>query len=157
MAKIMRYGKTPQWGVYDKSDGIVSSSVILDTYNYSVEVKDYEQLDATGKVTGYLIYEQVVNFDMSGTLLYGCGQKHNSSSADAWVQQGAQYNKIGKIDLAASPIYSYLGGVDFEFSHDSTSAKTAIIKNYSVNTSQGAAATFSLSGTIYSFSSDSGS
>ena len=151
----MRYGKTPQWGVYNKRDGIVNPNVILDTYNYSVEVKDYEQLDATGRVAGYLIYEQVVNFDMSGTLLYGCGESQETSCGYAWKNPGAEYSKIGKIDLAASPIYSYLGGVDFKFSHDSTTPTTAIIKNYSVNTSQGAAATFSLSGTIYSFSNDS--
>ena len=43
MAKILRHGKTPLWGVYD-GDGVkgVCNGVILDSYNYSVDVKDYE-------------------------------------------------------------------------------------------------------------------
>jgi hypothetical protein len=59
MAQILRHGKTPLWGVYDKD--IIPSGhsrgIILDSYNYSVEVKDYEQLDEAGRVVGYLVYD----------------------------------------------------------------------------------------------------
>jgi hypothetical protein len=57
MANIYRHGFTPQWGTYknDKLDG--NSGIILDSYNYSVEIKDYEQLDQTGKVVGYMVYD----------------------------------------------------------------------------------------------------
>lgn len=154
MANIIRYGKTPQWGVYDKIDDMRNNCVILDTYNYSVEVKDYEQLDKAGRVAGYLIYDQVVNFDMSGTLLHACGQPENTELGTAWTTNGERYYNVG-VYPGAPTIQNYLGGVNFALGRDSTVSLTTVIKNYSVNTSQGAAATFSLSGTIYAFSDDS--
>lgn len=65
MANIIRHGKTPLWGVKEHQiDG-----VIIDSYNESIEIKDYEQTDEKGAVCGYLVYDQTKNFDMSGTLI----------------------------------------------------------------------------------------
>lgn len=153
MANVIRYGQTPQWGVYNHDDLAGTDGIILDAYNYSVEVKEYEQLDETGKVVGWMAYDQTVNFDMSGTLLY---QYSNGGDGDpAWTCTTAlstafSVNCRNGVAQAFSgvAIHTKLGGVNTAL----TNPTTAIVKNFSVNTSQGAAATFSLSGTIYDFS-----
>lgn len=152
MANVMRYGQTPQWGVYNSDDLVGTGGIILDAYNYSVEVKEYEQLDETGKVVGWMAYDQTVNFDMSGTLLY----QYSSGGEDVpWTCASAlssafSVNCRHGVAKAFSgvAIHTKLGGVNTKL----TNPTTAIVKNFSVNTSQGAAATFSLSGTIYDFS-----
>ena len=152
MANVMRYGQTPQWGVYNHDDLAGTDGIILDAYNYSVEVKEYEQLDETGRVVGWMAYDQTVNFDMSGTLLY----KHTNggSREPAWtcasgLSSSFSVNCKHGVARAFSGValHTRLGGVNT----DLTNPTTAIVKNFSVNTSQGAAATFSLSGTIYDF------
>lgn len=146
MAKVIRHGKTPYWGTYDKDN--FGAAFILDSYNYSVEIKDYEQLDKAGKVCGYLIYDQQVNFDLSGTILYGCGASIEGELRDTYdntiVDTFTVGDKISKIS-----IHNRFGG----FNTLNTPA-TAVMKSVSVNTSQGSAATFSASGTIYGFSTD---
>ena len=148
MAQILRKGKTPLWGVFNMDTISKDNGYILDSYNYSVEVKDYEQLDETGKVVGYMIYDQTVNFDMSGTMLYvdesNCGQAWNCTA----VQNFKFNDKRGVGNIIDIGIHNYLGGVNTTITWPSS----AIMKNYSVNTSQGSAATFSASGTIYDFS-----
>lgn len=154
MAQILRHGNTPLWGVYDQ-DILASndnSGIILDSYNYSVEVKDYEQLDEAGRVVGYMVYDQVVNYDMSGTILYGGATEVDgySPAHDSQASQhfGINCNKgVGQV-FTSIAIHNNLGGVNKNI----TKPSKAIVKSYSVNTSQGGAATFSLSGTIYDFS-----
>lgn len=153
MAQILRHGKTPLWGVYDQ-DILANGDnhgIILDSYNYSVEVKDYEQLDEAGRVVGYMVYDQVVNYDMSGTILYGGSTDVDGFSAahdsQAYQHFGINCNKgVGEV-FTTIAIHNNLGGVNKGI----TNPSKAIVKSYSVNTSQGGAATFSLSGTIYDF------
>lgn len=153
MAKILRYGKTPLWGVYNQD--IVGSSgnsaIILDSYNYSVEVKDYEQLDEAGRVKGYLIYDQTVNYDMSGTILYPQNSENGIETAphesNPLENQGINCNNGVGAEFAGLFIHTKLGGVNNTISNPTT----AIVKSYSVNTSQGSAVTFSTSGSIYDF------
>ena len=154
MAQILRHGKTPLWGVYnqDISADSGNNGIILDSYNYSVEVKDYEQLDEAGRVVGYLVYDQTVNYDMSGTILYGGSTDSNgySPAHDSHAQEHFSINcnhGVGAI-FSSIAIHNNLGGVNKGI----TNPSKAIVKSYSVNTSQGGAATFSLSGTIYDFS-----
>ena len=52
MANIIKHGKTPKWGINKNTE---LKGVILDSYNESVEIKDYEQTDEKGAVCGYLI------------------------------------------------------------------------------------------------------
>lgn len=154
MAQILRHGKTPLWGVYDQ-DIVASgdnSGIILDSYNYSVEVKDYEQLDEAGRVVGYLVYDQTVNYDMSGTILYGgstdSGGYFPAHDSNANMHFYINCGKgVGQV-FSSIAIHNNLGGVN----ENITKPSTAIVKSYSVNTSQGGAATFSLSGTIYDLS-----
>ena len=154
MAQILRHGKTPLWGVYDQ-DILAStdtSGIILDSYNYSVEVKDYEQLDEAGRVVGYMVYDQVVNYDMSGTILYGGSTDVGgySTAHDSHASETFSINckhGVGQV-FSSIAIHNNLGGLNCKI----TNPTTAIVKSYSVNTSQGGAATFSLSGTIYDFS-----
>lgn len=54
MANVIRHGKTPFWGAYNYDD---FGGQIIDSYNFSVDIKDYEQLNAYGQVEGYLIYD----------------------------------------------------------------------------------------------------
>lgn len=154
MAQILRHGKTPLWGVYDKDifATTANSGIIIDSYNYSVEVKDYEQLDEAGRVVGYLVYDQTVNYDMSGTILYGGDTDSDGYSpahdCNANTHFSINCNKgVGGVFYSIA-IHNNLGGVNEKI----TKPSTAIVKSYSVNTSQGGAATFSLSGTIYDFS-----
>lgn len=152
MAQILRHGKTPLWGVYDQDILATgdNSGIILDSYNYSVEVKDYEQLDEAGRVVGYLVYDQTVNYDMSGTILYG--GTDNDGYTPAHDSEASKHfsincnNGVGQV-FSSIAIHNNLGGVNCKI----TNPSTAITKSYSVNTSQGGAATFSLSGTIYDF------
>lgn len=154
MAQILRHGKTPLWGVYNKDilADAGNSGIILDSYNYSVEVKDYEQLDEAGRVVGYLVYDQTVNYDMSGTILYG-GDTDSDGYSTAHDSEANKHfsinckNGVGNI-FSTIAIHNNLGGVN----ENITKPSKAIVKSYSVNTSQGGAATFSLSGTIYDFS-----
>ena len=155
MAQILRHGKTPLWGVYNQDilESGDNSGIILDSYNYSVEVKDYEQLDEAGRVVGYLVYDQTVNYDMSGTILYGGSTDiqgytpaHDSNASKNFT---INCNRgVGEV-FSSIAIHNNLGGVN----QNITKPSKAIVKSYSVNTSQGGAATFSLSGTIYDFTS----
>ena len=154
MAQILRHGKTPLWGVYDQDilGSGDNSGIILDSYNYSVEVKDYEQLDEAGRVVGYMVYDQTVNYDMSGTILYGGSTNSDGYSpahdSNANMHFSINCNKgVGQV-FSKIAIHNKLGGINCKI----TNPSTAIVKSYSVNTSQGGAATFSLSGTIYDFS-----
>lgn len=146
MANILRHGKTPLWGAYkEKTEGEGWNGVIIDSYNYSVEVKDYEQLDEVGRVKGYLIYDQTVNYDMSGTILMrtdaGCGIDK--------AQLGCNFT----VGYHHAPTITALtgGGINGMI----TKPTTAITKSFSVNTSQGSAVTFSTSGSIYELTTDS--
>lgn len=160
MAQILRHGKTPLWGAFTHDD-VNRKGIILDSYNYSVEVKDYEQLDEAGRVVGYLVYDQTVNYDMSGTLLY-VGSTDSVGGSPANDSNEPKYT--GSMDSASLSqvketlpcvgnimqgvaIHTWIGGVNSGI----TNPSKAIVKSYSVNTSQGGAATFSLSGTIYDF------
>jgi hypothetical protein len=89
-----------------------------------------------------------VNYDMSGTLLVDA----NCNVTEAWTPSGGGTHYInngkgvGEV-FTAIAIHNHLGGVNKKI----TDPTAAIVKSYSVNTSQGGAATFSLSGTIYDF------
>lgn len=144
MANVMRHGQTPWWGVYNQDNLAGTEGIILDAYNYSVEVKEYEQLDETGKVVGWMAYDQTVNFDMSGTLLVTASC---NNFTEAWSDLADYRSMTVAKAFSGVAIHTRLGGVNTTL----TNPTTAIVKNYSVNTSQGAAATFSLSGTIYDF------
>lgn len=155
MANIYRHGFTPQWGTYSNDDfGSGTNGVILDSYNYSVEIKDYEQLDETGKVAGYLVYDQTVNFDMSGTILYSNTNNSGSALAPAWECNASIVNHftincnrgVGALFNGVAIHEAFKG-----YNNDINTPNSAIVKSFSVNTSQGSAATFSLSGTIYGF------
>lgn len=146
MAKVIRHGKTPYWGTYDGDN--LGTAFILDSYNYSVEIKDYEQLDKAGKVCGYLIYDQQVNFDLSGTLLFSCGGAIEGEVRDVYDNTAADTLKVGD-KISKITLHNRFGG--FNSLNTPTSA---VIKSVSINTSQGSAATFSASGTIYGFSTD---
>lgn len=142
MAQILRHGKTPLWGAY-KENGDGWDGVIIDSYNYSVEVKDYEQLDEAGRVKGYLIYDQTVNYDMSGTILMNA---EYASCAITSVTIGCNF----KVGFQHFPTITTL--VSGSYNSNINRPTTAITKSFSVNTSQGSAVTFSTSGSIYDFS-----
>lgn len=152
MAQVMRHGKTPLWGVYDQDMKPQNQGIILDSYNYSVEVKDYEQLDEAGRVVGYMAYDQTVNFDISGTILHAglINEETNGTYPPCVVNFQVNCNKGVGNTVEQVAIHNALGGVNTKI----TKPSTAIVKSYSVNTSQGSAATFSLSGTIYDFPSE---
>lgn len=128
MAKILRTGKTPLWGTGQEFAGY-----IIDSFNISPEIKDYEQTDENGAVCGYLVYDQTVNYDISGTIL----------SDDT--------NKMSLTCL--SPIH--LGNVlSFGFGYNTVNCQinnpsTIILKSYNISRSAGNAATFSATATGY--------
>lgn len=146
MAKILRHGNTPLWGAYKEADNGYAG-VIIDSYNYSVEVKDYEQLDEAGRVMGYLIYDQTVNYDMSGTIL-----THSTASCAMGYGSIGCYFEVGH-SHTPTIITTFLerGAINTNIN----SPTTAITKSFSINTSQGSAVTFSTSGSIYDFTQSS--
>ncbi len=145
MAFVLRYGKTPVWGAYD-GDSSNFPGVIIDSYNYSVEIKDYEQTNEAGQVKGYLIYDQTMSFDISGTLLYtGSVDSANMGFAYPQSKDGPPPSVKGIGSSFVPTLCSYYQG----YNNALNTPSTAIIKSFSVNTSQGSAATFSISGTIY--------
>lgn len=130
MANIIKYGKTPKWGINKITE---LNGLILDSYSESVEIKDYEQTDENGAVCGYLIYDQTRSFDMSGTLL-----------ADEGL---TCHMVIGKcINSVITGIFGSMGAND-----GINNPSSAILKSISFSANAGGAQTFSASGTIYDF------
>lgn len=130
MANILRQGSTPQWGVKATITGL-----ILDSFNESTEIKDYEQTDQYGAVCGYLAYDQTINFDFSGTLL---NDKMDSIS---------YYSSIG------SELAGITAQLNMKFNDSINTPSTAILKAFSTSASAGSGTTVSGSGTIYDFGS----
>lgn len=128
MANIIRYGKTPKWGVSHNMGGL-----IIDSFSTSTEIKDYEQTDETGAVCGYLVYDQTKNFDFSATVL-----------ADSTAP--CIHEHIGNIvtNFVCIPDNKY-------FNQEINLPKHAILKSLSVSETAGGATTLSGSGTIYAF------
>lgn len=130
MAKILRHGKTPLWGT-----GLTNDGMIIDSFNITPEIKDYEQTDENGAVCGYLVYDQTVNFDISGTIIAKCDSNYDFSCiTPANIGNSTQF--------------------DFDFSSvncDINIPNTNILKSFSISRSAGNAATFSASVTRYSF------
>ena len=155
MAKILRQGRTPYWGTWkgERTFNSWQNGVIIDSFNSSVEIKDYEQTDENGAVCGYLIYDQTVGFDMSGTLLKG--------QCLSTLHIGETFDFSCNETLSLLPFIGYnhteeAGGYYSTGINNGINTPTiAIVKNISFNTSAGGAATFNLSGTAYDFSSSS--
>lgn len=150
MANILRQGKTPYWGTWksESTFGDFQKGVIIDSFNSNVEIKDYEQTDENGAVCGYLIYDQTVGFDMSGTLL--------TNTCYSGFNVGKSLTMTCNEALSVLPFigYDHNKGGGYYTMGINTNINTpniAIIKSASFNTSAGGAATFSLSGTAYSF------
>ena len=150
MANIIRTGKTPFWGTWKGKTTMsgMSSAVILDSFNSSVEIKDYEQTDENGAVCGYLIYDQTVSFDASGTLLA------NQCYANEFrVGSATQMNCSDRLTIIPFMSYNHANNDAYSMGINESinEPNIAIVKSISFNTSAGGAATFSLSGTAYSF------
>lgn len=125
MAYILRKGETPKWGVTVKHGGI-----ILDSFNISTEIKDYEQTDQNGSVCGYLVYDQTQSFDFSGVLLAG----ENAC--------------VGSV--VGEEITNFIGSTNCNlFNNQINTLSTAIVKSVSMSQTAGGATTISGSGTIY--------
>lgn len=148
MANILRQGKTPYWGTWKSERNFDwRDSVIIDSFNSNVEIKDYEQTDENGAVCGYLIYDQTVGFDMSGTLLTGQCLSTLRIGDTVQLTCNTQLSLLPFIGYNSTCEIYYSTGINEEIN----TPTIAIVKNISFNTSAGGAATFSLSGTAYSF------
>ena len=157
---ILRKGRTPFWGTVDSTN----VGLLLDSVNYSTEVKDYEQLNEVGAVKGYIIYDQTVSFDVSGTMLVCNGTNLNNSADGMECSQGLHgewSNPMGIGNTASTatgePASTYLEKIlsyadTWNMVNETINMPTtAIIKSNSISTTAGGAATFSASGTIYDF------
>lgn len=135
MAKILTTGKAPIWGT-----GLGIDGMIIDSFNITPEIKDYEQTDENGAVCGYLVYDQTVNYDLSGTLL------KNDQGFEYSFGSSLTPNLLGKeLEIIGMP-FVY---VDC----DINTPNTIILKSFNISRSAGSAATFSASATGYSFDS----
>lgn len=134
MANIIRQGKTPKWGVGSHN----IEGAIIDSYNQGIEIKDYEQTDEQGAVCGYLVYDQTITFDISGTILHN---ENDSSSFNSGVFTVG--STVNNFISGLTSIY----GVNCSINHPTK----AIVKSLSFSQSAGGAQTFSASGTIYDF------
>lgn len=153
MAQVIRLGVTPFWGTVASKEE--AAGILIDSVNYSTEVKDYEQQNHIGAIKGYLIYDQTVSFDISGTMLWDDGL--NAATTCKTAGLGQTWNNPFKIGAATSSACNTLKDVlnfvtGWQMTSDCvTNPNVAIIKNNSFNTSAGGAATFSASGTVYDF------
>ena len=130
MAKILRHGKTPIWGT-----GLTNNGLIIESFNITPEIKDYEQTDENGAVCGYLVYDQTVNYDISGTII-------------ADMDNGYTFSCLTPTEIGNSTSF------DFHFLSVNCSInnpKTNILKSFSISRSAGNAASFSASVTGYAF------
>lgn len=132
MATIIRHGKTPKWGVDKTMNGL-----IIDSFTTSTEIKDYEQTNQSGAVCGYLVYDQTVNFDFSGTVLAG-------DTGDANCIGNAIGMNITNISNLSPEIYN--SGINIP--------TYAIVKSISQSQTAGGATNISVSGTFYNISSE---
>lgn len=155
MAKVLRQGKTPFWGTFTSSspdDG----GLLIDSFNITTEVKDYEQQNELGAIKGYLVYDQTIGFDISGTMMWSRGDSLANCFSVGLNEQWDNPFKVGK-RAAADCAASYMGAaVQYMtawevYNCSINNPSTAIVKNNSFSTSAGGAATFSASGTIYDF------
>ncbi len=131
MAKILRHGKTPLWGT-----GLTQDGMIIDSLNITPELKDYEQTDENGAVCGYLVYDQTVNYDISGTII--ANEEGN----------GYYFGCLRPSDIGNHTSFDFL----FRSVNCSINTPTTnILKSFSISRSAGNAATFSASVTGYAF------
>ena len=129
MAGLITSGRTPKWGVNEHSiDG-----VIIDSYNESLEIKDYEQTDEKGAVVGYLVYDQTKSFDLSGTIL----QTTNSFTSKIKVGTCVA-NAISALSFGSDGVNCSINTPNYP-----------VLKSISFSQSAGGAQTFNASGTIY--------
>lgn len=133
MANIIPHGKAPLWGVKEHQ----INGVIIDSYNESIEIKDYEQTDEKGAVCGYLIYDQTKSFDMSGTLIN--------------ILDPSSLNQDFKIGQCVDGLINSLSFGSLGMNSNISTPTFAILKSLSFSQSAGGAQTFNASGTIYDF------
>lgn len=156
MAKVLRQGKTPFWGTF-RTSSPDDGGLLIDSFNITTEVKDYEQQNELGAIKGYLVYDQTIGFDISGTMMWNNGDTvYNCSTILGLGEHWSNPFKVGKL-AASNCAASYMGAaVQYMTAWGASNCtinepSTAIIKNNSFSTSAGSAATFSASGTIYDF------
>lgn len=145
MANVIRFGKTPIWGTLRDS----TNALIIDSVSLNVNVKDYEQLDEKGAVTGYLIYDQTIDFDLSGTMIAPAGFPENYNDTVSNTKW-ANPMKVGQNSLPIG-VATTLMNVN-AYNGQINEPIMPIIKSNSFSTTQGGAASFSASGTVYAFS-----
>lgn len=145
MAKLIRKGVTPVFGLEDEA-GILIQSFSADSQAESVETRD-----GRGNICGHILYNETIGFSMDFQIVYD-----GTSDADSIKTNAAKYLVGEAVALTNEPIARAL--INPNFLDDEVTVETApltcIVTGASLNTSAGAAATISATGSFYLYDKD---
>ena len=134
MAKLIRYGKTPVFGIRDE-EGIFITSFSADS-----SIGEYEQIDGSGSYCGWIGYNETINFSLDCNIVYG------EASSDEEALQKVTLANEGYIRALINP--ALLG----EGVTAADAPLTCIVKSANLSLQPGAPASISASGAAYLFS-----
>lgn len=143
MAKLIRYGKTPVFGVKDE-EGIFITSFSADS-----SIGEYEQIDGSGSYCGWIGYNETINFSLDCNVVYG----EASSDEEALRTNLSQWLVGQKVTLANEGyIRALINPALLEEGVTAADAPlTCIVKSANLSLQPGAPASISASGSAYLF------
>lgn len=146
MAKLIRYGATPIWGVKDEA-GIFVTSFSVDS-----SVGEYEQMDGSGSTCGWVGYNETINFSLDCNVVYdsaaGTDEEALKTNLSQWlVGQKVTLANEGYIRALINP--ALLG----EGETVETCPITNVVKSANLSLAPGQPASVSASGSAYLFDS----
>ena len=143
MSKLIRYGKTPCWGVKDE-EGIFITSFSADS-----SIGEYEQIDGSGSYCGWIGYNETINFSLDCNVVYG----EASSDEEALRTNLSQWLVGQKVTLANEGyIRALINPALLEEGVTAADAPlTCIVKTANLSLQPGAPASISASGSAYLF------
>lgn len=145
MAKLIRKGVTPVFGLEDES-GILIQSFSCDSQCESVETRD-----GRGNICGHILYNENIGFSMDFQIVYD-----GTSDASSIKSNVAKYLVGEAVALTNEPLARAL--INANFLDDEVTVEnaplTCIVTGASLNTSAGAAASISATGSFYLYDKD---
>lgn len=146
MAKLIRYGATPVWGVKDEAGIFVT--------NFSVDssVGEYEQVDGSGSYCGWVGYNETMSFSLDCNVVFDADAE---SDEKALATNLSQWLVGQKVTLANEGYIRAL--INPALLEEGTTAETApmtcIVKSANLTLAPGQPASISASGSAYLFDS----
>lgn len=145
MAKLIRYGATPVFGLQDEA------GIFITNFSVDSSIGEYEQVDGSGSYCGWIGYNQTMNFSLDCNVVYGSA----TSDTEALKNSLSQWVIGKKVTLTNEGYIRALINPDLLDEGDTadTTPITCVVKSASLTTSPGQPASISASGSAYLFDS----